>query len=156
MLLGSCLTVPPLALVTDVHILQWMHGCEGEMQPDGKLQYHHGTDMYSYDGTDFLSFDDDHSTWVAATVASQPTKRKWDDVAVLKEYTKGYLETECMDWLSKFVEFGKKIDASMYDLIIFIFFLDIRNSFCNLRISMQIVKLTSLKNNGVSTNSAEG
>ncbi|KAL3043377.1 hypothetical protein OYC64_003274 [Pagothenia borchgrevinki] len=97
---------------TDVHILQWRHGCEGEMQPDGKLQYRHGTDMYSYDGTDFLSFDDDHSTWVAATVASQPTKRKWDDVQVLKEYTKGYLETECMDWLSKFVEFGKRIDAT--------------------------------------------
>ncbi|KAJ4928435.1 hypothetical protein JOQ06_016227, partial [Pogonophryne albipinna] len=96
---------------TDVHILQWRHGCKGEMQPDGKLQYRHGTDMYSYDGTDFLSFDDDSSTWVAPTVASQPTKRKWDEVTVLKEYTKGYLETECMDWLSKFVEFGKKIDA---------------------------------------------
>ncbi|XP_034057258.1 H-2 class I histocompatibility antigen, Q10 alpha chain-like isoform X3 [Gymnodraco acuticeps] len=96
---------------TDVHILQWMHGCKGEMQPDGKLQYRHGTDMYSYDGTDFLSFDDVHSTWVAPTVASETTKRKWDKVQVLKEYTKGYLETECMEWLSKFVEFGKQNDA---------------------------------------------
>ncbi|KAK5883146.1 hypothetical protein CesoFtcFv8_019507 [Champsocephalus esox] len=96
---------------TDVHILQWMHGCKGEMQPDGKLEYRHGTDMYSYDGTDFLSFDDNESTWVAPTAASLQTKRKWDEVQVLKEYTKGYLETECMDWLSKFVEFGKQIDA---------------------------------------------
>ncbi|KAI9514478.1 hypothetical protein NQZ68_032866 [Dissostichus eleginoides] len=82
---------------SDVHILQWMHGCEGEMQPHGKLQYHRGKDMYSYDGTDFLSFDDSHSTWVATNVAAEPTKRKWDGVQVLKEYTKGYLETECMD-----------------------------------------------------------
>ncbi|KAI4818306.1 hypothetical protein KUCAC02_011652 [Chaenocephalus aceratus] len=96
---------------TDVHILQWMHGCKGEMLPDGKLEYRHGTDMYSYDGTDFLSFDDNDSTWVAPTAASLQTKRKWDEVQVLKEYTKGYLETECMDWLSKFVEFGKQIDA---------------------------------------------
>ncbi|KAF3834368.1 hypothetical protein F7725_025572 [Dissostichus mawsoni] len=108
---GSCLTVPPHALVTDVHILQWRHGCVGETQPDGKLQYHRGMDMYSYDGTDFLSFDDSHSTWVAPTDAAKPTKRKWDGVPVLKEYTKGYLETECMDWLSKFVEYGKEIDA---------------------------------------------
>ncbi|KAK1893738.1 H-2 class I histocompatibility antigen L-D alpha chain [Dissostichus eleginoides] len=93
---------------SDVHILQWMHGCEGEMQPHGKLQYHRGKDMYSYDGTDFLSFDDSHSTWVATNVAAEPTKRKWDGVQVLKEYIKGYLETECMDWLRKFVEFGKK------------------------------------------------
>ncbi|KAI9536802.1 hypothetical protein NQZ68_031110 [Dissostichus eleginoides] len=96
---------------SDVHILQWRHGCVGETQPDGKLKYNRGMDMYSYDGTDFLSFDDSHSTWVAPTDAAQPTKRKWDGVQVLKEYTKGYLETECMDWLSKFVDFGKEIDT---------------------------------------------
>ncbi|XP_070403744.1 H-2 class I histocompatibility antigen, L-D alpha chain isoform X4 [Nothobranchius furzeri] len=37
-----------------------------------------------------------------------PCKRKWDDVQVLKEYTKGYLEKECMGWMSKFRDYGKE------------------------------------------------
>ncbi|XP_047461039.1 H-2 class I histocompatibility antigen, Q10 alpha chain-like isoform X3 [Mugil cephalus] len=92
---------------TDVHVLQWMHGCEGEVQPDGSLQFQRGMDMYNYDGNDFLSFDDANAVWVAPTDAAVPTKRKWDEVQVLKEYTKGYLENECMDWLGKFWSYGE-------------------------------------------------
>ncbi|XP_034561230.1 H-2 class I histocompatibility antigen, Q10 alpha chain-like [Notolabrus celidotus] len=93
---------------SDIHTLQWMHGCKGETQPGGTLKFISGMDMYSYDGNDFLSFDDSNGVWVAPTVAAEQTKRKWDNVQVLKEYTKGYLEKECMDWLSKFVNYGKK------------------------------------------------
>ncbi|XP_028279881.1 H-2 class I histocompatibility antigen, L-D alpha chain-like isoform X2 [Parambassis ranga] len=93
---------------TDTHVLQWMHGCEGHMQSDGKLKYVRGIDMYSYDGNDFLSFDDESSVWVAPVDAAVSTKRKWDDVQVLKEYTKGYLENECIDWLSKFMTYGQE------------------------------------------------
>lgn len=87
-----------------------MHGCVGETPatPNDKLIFKRGMDMYSYDGNDFLSFDDAHSVWVAPTPAAQQTKRKWDEVQVLKEYTRGYLENECIDWLSKFVEYGQK------------------------------------------------
>ncbi|XP_029976107.1 H-2 class I histocompatibility antigen, Q10 alpha chain-like isoform X3 [Salarias fasciatus] len=92
----------------DVHVLQWLHGCEGEPQDDGSLKFVRGVDMYNYDGDDFLSFDDEHQVWVAPIAAAEPTKRKWDNVPVLKEYTKGYLEKECMDWLSKFVTYGEK------------------------------------------------
>ncbi|XP_053190922.1 class I histocompatibility antigen, Gogo-B*0201 alpha chain-like [Scomber japonicus] len=92
----------------DVRVLQWMHGCEGETGPDGTLKFARGVDMYNYDGQDFLSFDDANSVWVAATDIAFPTKRKWDEVQVLKEYTKGYLENECMDWLSKFMTYGEK------------------------------------------------
>ncbi|XP_049457406.1 H-2 class I histocompatibility antigen, Q10 alpha chain-like isoform X2 [Epinephelus fuscoguttatus] len=93
---------------SDVHVLQWMHGCEGETQTDGKIKFHRGMDMYSYDGNDFLSFDDAHAVWVAPIDAAVQTKRKWDEVQVLKEYTKGYLENECVDWLGKFTEYGKQ------------------------------------------------
>lgn len=74
-------------------------------------------DMYSYDGNDFLSFDDAHAVWVAPIDAAVQTKRKWDEVQVLKEYTKGYLENECVDWLGKFTEYGKQQlkKACMYD-----------------------------------------
>uniref|UniRef100_A0A3B5MMS3 Ig-like domain-containing protein n=1 Tax=Xiphophorus couchianus TaxID=32473 RepID=A0A3B5MMS3_9TELE len=97
-----------LHFLTDTHILQWMHGCEGETQSDGTMQFVRGMDMYNYDGNDFLSFDDDRQVWVAPIHAAEETKRKWDEVQVLKEYTKGYLEKECMEWMSKFRDFGKE------------------------------------------------
>uniref|UniRef100_A0A669AWR3 Class I histocompatibility antigen, F10 alpha chain n=1 Tax=Oreochromis niloticus TaxID=8128 RepID=A0A669AWR3_ORENI len=90
------------------HVLQWMHGCEGETHPDGTLKFVRGMDMYNYDGNDFLSFDDKNGVWVAPIDEALPTKRKWDGVQVLKEYTKGYLENECIDWLSKFVTYGQQ------------------------------------------------
>ncbi|CAK6984384.1 uncharacterized protein LOC128374602 [Scomber scombrus] len=98
---------------TDRHVLQWMHGCEAETKPDGTLKFVRGVDRYNYDGQDFLYFDDAHSVWVAPADIAVETKRKWDDVQVLKEYTKGYLENECIDWLSKFRTYGnKQLDAA--------------------------------------------
>ncbi|XP_067468051.1 class I histocompatibility antigen, F10 alpha chain-like [Thunnus thynnus] len=92
----------------EVHILQWMHGCEGETRPDGSVVFRRGMDMYNYDGRDFLSFDDTNAVWVASANIAVQTKRKWDDVPVLKEYTKGYLEKECIDWLNKFMTYGQE------------------------------------------------
>ncbi|XP_070970157.1 class I histocompatibility antigen, F10 alpha chain-like isoform X3 [Oncorhynchus clarkii lewisi] len=93
---------------TDVHILQWKHGCEVDQQSDGTLKFIKGTDQYSYDGDDFLAFDDANMQWVAPVVQAQPTKRKWDGVQILNQYTKGYLEKECVDWLSKFMAYEDK------------------------------------------------
>uniref|UniRef100_A0A4W5Q225 MHC class I-like antigen recognition-like domain-containing protein n=1 Tax=Hucho hucho TaxID=62062 RepID=A0A4W5Q225_9TELE len=93
---------------TDVHILQWKHGCEIDQQPDGTLKFMKGIDQYSYDGDDFLSFDDATMQWVAPVDQAQLTKRKWDGVQILNQYTKGYLEKECVDWLSKFMEYEDK------------------------------------------------
>uniref|UniRef100_A0A4W5KRL0 Ig-like domain-containing protein n=1 Tax=Hucho hucho TaxID=62062 RepID=A0A4W5KRL0_9TELE len=93
---------------TDVHILQWKHGCEVDQQSDGTLKFIKGTDQYSYDGDDFLAFDDATMQWVAPVDQAQPTKRKWDGVQILNQYTKGYLEKECVDWLSKFMAYGEK------------------------------------------------
>ncbi|XP_035649124.1 class I histocompatibility antigen, F10 alpha chain-like [Oncorhynchus keta] len=93
---------------TDVHILQWRHGCEIDKQPDGTLKFIKGTDQYSYDGDDFLAFDDATMQWVAPVDQALPTKRKWDGVQILNQYTKGYLEKECVDWLSKFMAYEDK------------------------------------------------
>ncbi|XP_068592976.1 H-2 class I histocompatibility antigen, Q10 alpha chain-like [Cebidichthys violaceus] len=94
--------------VSENHVLQWRHGCEGEKHPDGTMKFTSGVDMYSYDGNDFLSFDDKNGVWVAPDPAAVQTKRKWDDVQVLKEYTKGYLENECMDWMGKFMKYEEE------------------------------------------------
>uniref|UniRef100_A0A3Q0R0Z8 Ig-like domain-containing protein n=1 Tax=Amphilophus citrinellus TaxID=61819 RepID=A0A3Q0R0Z8_AMPCI len=90
------------------HVLQYMVGCEAETQPDGTLRFIRGFWMYNYDGNDFLSFDDKHGVWIAPTWEAASTKRKWDHVQVMKEYAKGYLEYECIDWLSKFVTYDMK------------------------------------------------
>ncbi|XP_051743179.1 zinc-alpha-2-glycoprotein-like isoform X8 [Ctenopharyngodon idella] len=91
---------------SDVHVLQWRHGCEVERNEGNKLNFSKGIDEYSYDGDNFLSFDDKESQWVAPVDAALPTKRKWDNVPILNQYTKGYLEKECVDWLNKFREYG--------------------------------------------------
>uniref|UniRef100_A0A3B3DVS2 Ig-like domain-containing protein n=1 Tax=Oryzias melastigma TaxID=30732 RepID=A0A3B3DVS2_ORYME len=85
-----------------------MHGCESEEDENGNLKFKRGVDMYNYDGDDFLSFDDEHQVWVAAVDAAVTTKRKWDEVTALKDYTKGYLEKECMDWMSTFLTYSKQ------------------------------------------------
>ncbi|XP_067281412.1 H-2 class I histocompatibility antigen, Q10 alpha chain-like [Pseudorasbora parva] len=90
---------------SDVHVLQWRHGCEIE-KLGNELKFSKGIDEYSYDGENFLSFDDKESRWVAPVEAALPTKTKWDNVPILNQYTKGYLEKECVDWLNKFREFG--------------------------------------------------
>ncbi|XP_036419080.1 class I histocompatibility antigen, F10 alpha chain-like [Colossoma macropomum] len=92
---------------TDLHVLQWRHGCEID-EADGSVRFLRGIDEYSYDGSEFLSFDDDNMRWIAPVPEALPTKRKWDDVPILNQYTKGYLEKECVDWLTKFMEYGKE------------------------------------------------
>ncbi|XP_051745193.1 uncharacterized protein LOC127509905 isoform X2 [Ctenopharyngodon idella] len=90
---------------SDLHVLQWRHGCEVEQQGD-QVKFLKGISEYGYDGENFLSFDDEESQWVAFIDAALPTKRKWDNVPILNQYTKGYLEKECVDWLNKFREYG--------------------------------------------------
>nr|AHA37403.1 MHC class I antigen ZLA transcript variant 1 [Danio rerio] len=90
---------------SDVHVLQWRHGCEIDSQGND-VRFSKGIDEYSYDGENFLAFDDAESRWVAPVEEALPTKRKWDNVPILNQYTKGYLEKECVDWLKKFREYG--------------------------------------------------
>ncbi|KAI4878162.1 hypothetical protein NFI96_017990 [Prochilodus magdalenae] len=87
---------------TDLHVLQWRHGCEID-DSNGQVTFLRGSSDYGYDGEDFLSFDIKTLTWIAAVPAALPTKRKWDSVAILNQYTRGYLEKECVDWLTKFL-----------------------------------------------------
>ncbi|CAK6982916.1 major histocompatibility complex class I-related gene protein-like, partial [Scomber scombrus] len=105
----------------DLHVLQWMVGCEGETRPDGTLKFVHGVNMFNYDGQDFLSFDDTNSVWVAATDIAVQTKRKWDQDQILKEYTKVYLEKECIDWLNKFMKYGNNQTQAAHPPDVYVF-----------------------------------
>ncbi|RXN24390.1 MHC class I antigen [Labeo rohita] len=53
-----------------------------------------------------MGHNESESQWVTTVDAALPTKRKWDNVPILNQYTKGYLEKECVDWLNKFREYA--------------------------------------------------
>nr|AHA37401.1 MHC class I antigen ZJA transcript variant 4 [Danio rerio] len=90
---------------SDLHVLQWRHGCEVEKQGN-EHSFNKSINEYGYEGKDFLSFDEAESRWVTAVEEALPTKRKWDSVPILNQYTKDYLEKECVDWLNKFREYA--------------------------------------------------
>ncbi|XP_061520382.1 major histocompatibility complex class I-related gene protein-like isoform X2 [Phycodurus eques] len=90
---------------SDVHILQWLHGCSGDLLPNGMAAFRTGVDTYSYDGLDFLSFDYKRGEWVATAPAALETKRRWDDVQFLKDYTRAYLDKECITWMSRYLRY---------------------------------------------------
>ncbi|KAL6473443.1 hypothetical protein MHYP_G00170040 [Metynnis hypsauchen] len=92
---------------TDLHVLQWRHGCEVE-KADGSYKFLKGVSEYGYDGSDFLSFDDENMQWNASVPEAEATKKKWDDVPIVNQYTKGYLEKECVDWLTKFLDYKEE------------------------------------------------
>ncbi|XP_054578684.1 patr class I histocompatibility antigen, A-126 alpha chain-like isoform X4 [Eptesicus fuscus] len=56
------------------HTLQWMFGCE--MGPDGRLL--RGYDQAAYDGTDYLTLNEDMRSWTASNTPAQITRRKWE------------------------------------------------------------------------------
>ncbi|XP_076016032.1 major histocompatibility complex class I-related protein 1-like isoform X2 [Genypterus blacodes] len=85
-----------------VHIFQWMFGCEWDDET-GEVK---GYDQFGYDGDDFISFDLQSLSWVAAKQQAFITKMKWENKAELA-YRKNYLTQLCPDWLKKFVSYGQ-------------------------------------------------
>uniref|UniRef100_A0A8C3II41 Ig-like domain-containing protein n=1 Tax=Chrysemys picta bellii TaxID=8478 RepID=A0A8C3II41_CHRPI len=62
----------------------------------------------SYDGRDFLIFDKEPMTWVAADIGAQITKRRWDVEVHDNQGWKQYLEETCRELLSQEIEYGKE------------------------------------------------
>ncbi|XP_049989423.1 saoe class I histocompatibility antigen, A alpha chain-like, partial [Alexandromys fortis] len=84
------------------HTIQWMYGCE--VGSDGRLL--RGYDQHAYDGRDYIALNEDLTTWAAADMAAQITKRKWEQ-AGSAERRKVYLEDTCVQWLHRYLENGK-------------------------------------------------
>ncbi|TFJ95930.1 Major histocompatibility complex class I-related protein [Platysternon megacephalum] len=85
------------------HTFQLKYGCD--LRDDGSKGVFF---KYAYDGRDFVSFDMDQETWVAADDAAQVTKRKWDADRSIAQRERAYLEQECIEWLGKYLEYGKE------------------------------------------------
>nr|XP_034963743.1 major histocompatibility complex class I-related gene protein-like isoform X2 [Zootoca vivipara] len=86
-----------------IHTFQRMVGCE--LSSDGRKGGH---DQGSYDGRDFIAFDKETLTWTAVDTGAQVTKRKWDAELVQNQYLKAYLEEECIEWLQRYLDYGKE------------------------------------------------
>ncbi|AEV80724.1 membrane protein A18 [Aotine betaherpesvirus 1] len=61
--------------------------------------------QYAYDAKDHISLNDNLDTWVAANVAAQITKRKFE-ASNLQQKLKKYLEGECIEWLRRYLTNG--------------------------------------------------
>ncbi|XP_012891945.1 PREDICTED: patr class I histocompatibility antigen, B-1 alpha chain-like, partial [Dipodomys ordii] len=57
------------------HTLQNMYGCD--VSAEGLLL--RGYDQYAYHGQDYIALNEDLSSWTAADMAAQITRRKWEE-----------------------------------------------------------------------------
>nr|AAL14530.1 MHC class Ia antigen [Gadus morhua] len=85
------------------HMAQLMCGCEWDDE-DGTTD---GYNQQAYDGEDFLSLDLKTMTWVAAVRQAFSTKQRWDGLKAFNEQQKHYYTVECVDWLKKYLAYGK-------------------------------------------------
>uniref|UniRef100_A0A8B9UL71 Ig-like domain-containing protein n=1 Tax=Anas zonorhyncha TaxID=75864 RepID=A0A8B9UL71_9AVES len=81
-----------------------MYGCD--VLEDGSIR---GFDQHGYEGRDFIALDKDTQTFTAADAAAQITKRKWETEGSYAEKTKYYLENTCIEWLRKYMSYGKDV-----------------------------------------------
>uniref|UniRef100_A0A674JB07 Ig-like domain-containing protein n=1 Tax=Terrapene triunguis TaxID=2587831 RepID=A0A674JB07_9SAUR len=65
-------------------------------------------DPVSQGREDFLTFDKETMTWVAADIGAQITKRRWDAEVDDNQGWNLYLEEECILWLRSALEYGKE------------------------------------------------
>ncbi|XP_015283981.1 PREDICTED: class I histocompatibility antigen, F10 alpha chain-like, partial [Gekko japonicus] len=82
---------------------QYMYGCK--VTEDARRV---GYEQFAYNGEDYISFDKETLTWTAAAVPAQVTKREWDADVAHSRFLKTYMEEECVEWLQKFVGYGKE------------------------------------------------
>uniref|UniRef100_A0A667XZD8 Class I histocompatibility antigen, F10 alpha chain-like n=1 Tax=Myripristis murdjan TaxID=586833 RepID=A0A667XZD8_9TELE len=86
-----------------VHTYQNMYGCEW----DDETGDTDGFSQFGYDGEDFIAFDLKTKTWLAPIPQAVSTKFKWDRDAVRNERWKNYFTQECIDWLKKYLDYGR-------------------------------------------------
>uniref|UniRef100_A0A667Y931 Ig-like domain-containing protein n=1 Tax=Myripristis murdjan TaxID=586833 RepID=A0A667Y931_9TELE len=86
-----------------VHTYQRMYGCEW----DDETGVTNGFYQFGYDGEDFIAFDLRTKTWIAPTPQAVITKHEWDRDADQNERWKNYLTQECIDWLKKYLDYGR-------------------------------------------------
>uniref|UniRef100_A0A8C5WI67 Ig-like domain-containing protein n=1 Tax=Leptobrachium leishanense TaxID=445787 RepID=A0A8C5WI67_9ANUR len=87
-----------------LHSFQEMYGCE--LRDDGSTK---GYWQYGYDGKDFLTLDTERWVYYPLTDQAQLSAQRWNEPKERTgERAKDYLETDCIDWLKTYLEYGKE------------------------------------------------
>uniref|UniRef100_A0A8C6Y2B5 MHC class I-like antigen recognition-like domain-containing protein n=1 Tax=Naja naja TaxID=35670 RepID=A0A8C6Y2B5_NAJNA len=86
-----------------LHIWQLIYGCE--LQADGSKR---GFYQFGYEGRTLITFNMETLTWVAPDPLAQFTQKKWDAIPELNQRTKAYLGEVCIEWLERYLSYGKE------------------------------------------------
>ncbi|XP_075873391.1 H-2 class I histocompatibility antigen, K-D alpha chain-like isoform X2 [Nelusetta ayraudi] len=97
-----------------VHIFQRIHGCEW----DDETEDAGGFNQFGYDGEDFLSFDLETLTWVAAKPQALITKHKWDRDVLDMEVHKIFYVHRCPERLKKYLGYLKRFKKKTEDSLL--------------------------------------
>nr|XP_046264762.1 major histocompatibility complex class I-related gene protein-like [Scatophagus argus] len=86
-----------------IHIAQRMYGCEW----DDETNEVKGFRQDGYDGEDFIVFDLQTLTWIAAKPQAVITKHKWENNKAQSALYHNYLTQICPEWLKKYLDYGR-------------------------------------------------
>ncbi|XP_067392882.1 class I histocompatibility antigen, F10 alpha chain-like [Emydura macquarii macquarii] len=88
---------------SEFHTMQVHVGCalDGDTSVGKKFQY-------AYDGGDFISFDVQTGTWVAAVQPAFIQKHLWDTGQNWNRFAQWYLQNECLETMQSLVRVGKE------------------------------------------------
>ncbi|XP_054983061.1 HLA class I histocompatibility antigen, alpha chain E-like [Sorex araneus] len=81
------------------HTLQSMFGCE--VDPDGRFL--RGYRSYGYDGSDYLTLNEDLRSWAAKDTAAQISRQNREESREAEIY-RTYLQVECVEWLHQYLD----------------------------------------------------
>uniref|UniRef100_A0A674K0J9 Ig-like domain-containing protein n=1 Tax=Terrapene triunguis TaxID=2587831 RepID=A0A674K0J9_9SAUR len=87
---GSELSLSPAG----IHTAQAHVGCSLSDQAPVDPRF-----QYAFDGRDFISFDNQTGTWVAAVQPAFLQKQRWETVKTWTQYVQRYLQYECLETL---------------------------------------------------------
>ncbi|RXN15154.1 MHC class I antigen [Labeo rohita] len=86
-----------------VHVVQVMYGCSWD-EETGDVD---GFDEHGYDGEDFLSLDLKNLRYITSMPQAFITQVNWNNNKALLEQKKQYRTQICIDWLKKYLQYGK-------------------------------------------------
>ncbi|XP_064175871.1 H-2 class I histocompatibility antigen, alpha chain-like [Anguilla rostrata] len=86
-----------------VHTVQRMYGCEWDDETGATGGFY----QFGYDGEDFITYDLRNQRYFAPVQQAFITSQKWNNDPAQLENLKQYLTQECVDWLKKYVSYGR-------------------------------------------------
>ncbi|XP_074873765.1 major histocompatibility complex class I-related protein 1-like isoform X2 [Carettochelys insculpta] len=87
-----------------IHTEQVHVSCALSGQAARDLRY-----QYAYDGRDFISFDHQTGTWVAAAPLAFIQKQRWETGRTYTQYVQRFLQHECLGTLRSLMQQGKVV-----------------------------------------------